>query len=552
MGREERDKRDAEMDAFWDIDALIPPRRAPRYVHDTEAVDITVEPSGVSRSTASSPVPPRTEEPERHFIPPHQPDAVEADDLYEPTDSLIRQVRVYRQKSAYRYYDDFVRDAVRLLSVKGVECPHVPFFSYVPQYSQMNRAQLEWYLWWRECFRRGEILTADYSYLLLYAYEIINLSGHMEPTQGQEALCRLWSTYRELFHQLDGYLPDWICDYSLIHHLPPPACFEGRTLFLIMSHCRLREFYIASAGDEGLVRALITLASDYDYRKSKFYTAENAPLYDTHIFGALLAVGRHRGEGGACFQMDKFALDRLDREAYRGALCAHHIKCRLDLQYTSFYCSQSIRGLITELIKYTENRIRIARGIRARLAVTPRYVEDKRIVDAYLAAHLPPGAPKTTPVEIPDYEKRYDLPKTTLSLDAAQRIEQESWETTERLIEAFEEENTAAPTEPLSVPTDHTEEMCAPETGAAPFAAAMHPYLTFLEAAMGEDPAAQRKAAEALCKMPEAIADAINTMAFDSLGDILLEEGARGYCVIPDYLSEVEKLLQIRKEDDHG
>ena len=47
MGEEKKRKKD-ELDEFWDIDSLIPPKRAPRYAHDTEAVEITSEKSATA------------------------------------------------------------------------------------------------------------------------------------------------------------------------------------------------------------------------------------------------------------------------------------------------------------------------------------------------------------------------------------------------------------------------------------------------------------------------------------------------------------------------
>ena len=51
MGEEKKRKKD-ELDEFWDIDSLIPPKRAPRYAHDTEAVEITSEKSATAQKSS--------------------------------------------------------------------------------------------------------------------------------------------------------------------------------------------------------------------------------------------------------------------------------------------------------------------------------------------------------------------------------------------------------------------------------------------------------------------------------------------------------------------
>ncbi len=541
MQEKDRAARDAERDAFWDIDALIPPRRAPHYKADTEAVEISLEPLKKEEREAAEPV--------RHYIPPHKPITREAELTYTPENSLIRSVTLYRHSGPYPYYEEFVRDAGRLYAVKGLQCSHAPFFSYVPQYSQMNRAQLEWYLWWRECFRHGEILTTDYSYILLYAYEILNLSDHMNALEGQRLLFRLWCSYREIFHQLDGYLPEWICDYSLIHRLPPPEGLSGQTLSAIMARCRLREFYVSAAGEDGLVRALMTLASDYDYQRSKFYTKENAPLYDRLIFGALATVGKQMSEDGRFFHMDAFAVNSVEREAYHGALCAHRIKYRIAIQYASLYCSSQLRLLVTELIKYSENRIRASLGIRARLSVYSLTSAQTAAIDAYLLPLLPQKLRATVTEEPPAYEKHYDLPRRALSLDNARRIESDSWDTTERLVEAFAQE--VPPPAEAVVPVVPTVEMPS-LTDTVDFednTAAFRPYLPFLEAVLAGDREAQRAIVRELQKLPDVIADEINDLAADAFGDILLEADGDGYVVLEDYRETAEQLIKQGKDN---
>ena len=43
--------------------------------------------------------------------------------------------------------------------------------------------------------------------------------------------------------------------------------------------------------------------------------------------------------------------------------------------------------------------------------------------------------------------------------------------------------------------------------------------------------------------MPDALADAINEIAADALGDVLLEDTGDGYRVIEDYLDWMESAL---------
>ena len=558
MDKNDKRRRDEELDRFWDIDALIPKRRAPYTPSSTDATEIVLEePKKDEAKTAPSG---KTEaipkgEPKRHFIPPHS----EAEALqrpaplldYVPDNALVRRVRIYPWKSHYRYYEGFVRDAERLYAAQGASCPRVPFFSYVPQYSQMNRPQLEWYLWWRACVRRGESPDTDYSYVLLYAYELINLSHKTDALETQRELCKLWQNYRATFHQLDTYLPDWICDHSLIHRLPPPAACTGELLSAVMAHCGLKEFYVPSGGEDGYVRALLAFCSNYQYRKSKFCTAEHSALFDRVITGALAEVSRHMSVDGKLFAAAKMDDSRLLRDAYTGALCSYQVKRKIEVDYCSFSRSHELRFFITDVVKYTENRIRQSIGVRSRLTVYALSFPVRQLLDAYLDGVLPKRAPiKSAEEPTAAYEKLYDLPKAELSLEHAAEIERVSWDTTERLVEAFAdvENSVESPFPPMplqyEIVPQATEDAESEQENAPTNASAFAAYLAFLQAVQRGDGAGQRTAAKEAGALPEVLADEVNGIAADLFGDILLEECDGAFAVIEDYREILEEILK--------
>ena len=144
------------------------------------------------------------------------------------------------------------------------------FFSYMPQYTQLNAAQLEYYLWWRTQFRRGVCLPAAYSYLLLYLYELINLDErHQNPLTGQENMYRLWLSYREKHPRLDVLIREWLCDYSLLYQLPPPR-LDPAQYRLLLSGCRLKEFYVSAEADEDCAAPFCCFATTMIIPKASF------------------------------------------------------------------------------------------------------------------------------------------------------------------------------------------------------------------------------------------------------------------------------------------
>ena len=162
-----------ELDRFWDIDALMPQRRSIPVSSKTDTVEITVEPTAGREDVQTSPsipIPPCgeveegntvvhsvssviTDRPVHRYVSPPQKETVAPEYEYEPVSALLHNVRIFRWKSNYHYYEEFVETAEKLMAVKGGPARPVKFFSYVPQYAQMTRAQMAWYLWLRECLK---------------------------------------------------------------------------------------------------------------------------------------------------------------------------------------------------------------------------------------------------------------------------------------------------------------------------------------------------------------------------------------------------------------
>lgn len=538
-----------EKDDFWAIEKLVPKREktpVARRSYDTSAVEVTSDlpGSGVRGGSGSALTAKYT--PRQQRSEPAQPD-----DEYSPVSPLIGSVKIFRWKNSYNYYEEFRRDTIRFYPAKGGAAEHTAFFSYVPQYVQLTDAQLRYYLYFRDCVRSGSCpREADYSYVLLLVYEIINLGGDADTRGGQELLCRIWEGYREIYPRLDRYLADWICDYSLIHHLPPPVGICDRGL---ADNSTLKEFYIYYGQGEGIslgyAHALIRFCSGYDYKKSKFAAGENLALYDEHLAGALARAIESCSDDGHLLSAASLTENRITRDAYSGALCASEMKRRLEISFYSFSRSHELRFLVADILKYAENRLRSYLGIKSKLGVFGLQKPLAAAVDAYFDEKLPPRRQVRTaaPEEIPEaYEKLYDAPSSTLSPENAAKIEEKSWGTTRILVEAFggEGESGEVASEEEEV-LPFTEKICAP---AAPeeaeaegsdkerlCAALDADMLEFVRAAMRSDPGEEVRLAKKRGLFTEAFADEINAVAADIIGDVILEDSGTGFAVIEDY-----------------
>lgn len=532
-----------QKDDFWDLEALLPRTQGKaRWVsarrEDTDAVSLEI----------GAPVQPKNAISdvmfEEHFVPPHSKESERRPEpltSYTPEGSLLCEVRVYPWRTQYDYYEAFRRHALRFYKAEGKECPAVDFFSYMPQYNQMSNAQLAYYFWWRSEFRRGRALPCAFSYLLLYLYEVINLGDAIPPAEGQGMMLRLWTSYRETHPRLDALLREWLCDYSLLHCLPPPK-LPQKQMREMLSGCTLKEFYVPVQENTGaLATAMLLFCNNYDYTKSKFFTEESASDYHRVLRGAVvtaLGVLQQREDS----PLRPKGKTTATRDLFTGAICSFRQRRRIEVDYVSFSHTHELRYVMSDVLKYAENALRGARGIKSRLSIYALDLELRAALDTYLAEVLPKKQTRAVKAaaESAEYERRYDLPRVAPSPERAAEIEVASWQTTKRLVDAFEapeeEEKytdgmsfteVALPMPPPPAVPDMGDES---ELRAA--LGGLAPFLALLEKGA---PAAWRAFAAQQGLMVDAVVDKINTVAGDILGDILIEDVDGTPRIIEDY-----------------
>ena len=607
-------------DDFWDLDSMLP--HTVRQVQstadgprDTEAVEITfgedtedaakelhippmpnitsrMQRAAQYRDGAARNVQRTSPMPQRGHTPGDvSPQMAQPVGSYHPENSLIRQVSIFRWPERYQYYERFTADAERYYNRTAAECPFVNFFAYMPQYSQMSQDQLRWYLYWRDNVRHGVYLAADYSYLFLYIYEILNLPEKIRPAEGLAILCDLWLAYREQFPRLDRYLGEWVCDYCLIHSLPAPLERLSDILPTLVSILTFREFYIEfnADGDCPITPQLCDVLSSHNWRQSKYITAENRGLFETHMYASVIGALRHAWETDPDFvSLLGFSEVQQSRNAFSGALCTYACKRRIDVTYLSLSRSYQLKFILSDLFKLAENCIRAHLGIKARLnaAGVPEVL--KTYVKDYFARELPP--PQKAPrkpaetraqkeaaaraKEESAYAALYEPVSTALSPEAALALEQHSWANTELLVTEVEE----IPAVPLSEQTtDSVSPVDAAPVQDAPVYAPSaddgddntddaedisydDPYENFVRhlndlyyTALKHIICREQPEFGALCQsammMPDAMIDAINELAVSYTDDTVLDADGSFWKLSDFYANDVMNAVVAREED---
>ena len=522
------------IDAFWDIEDLIPerPKRAMarREFADTAATEIEL---GAPVKNDGERIPPKA-------APEKKPSQL----IREYRGSgLVTSVKILSWPTTFEFYTKFCRDASRYFSLTHEPCEYVYFFSYMPQYEQMTFSQMSYYLYWRSEIRKGNYLKTDINYLFLYIYEIINLTDKIPPSHGAKILSRLWATYRNDFRYLDKYLGEWLCDYCLIHDVSPDwealKAFSGE----IAGKVSLPEFYLK---DGEVSFQLIEAVSSYDYKKSKYYEM-HAKEYDLHIPRALTrAVNRVIMKNPDDFGICEMTTTR---DSYAGAIVSHCSKFKMEivryaLRKTSAKGDFDLKHIFANLIKLAENQLRGAFGIKSRFSPI---IPDSRLKEeilAYFDECLPAKANKKMKKEAEEeaYMALYEPRQTGMAdISRALDIEKQAWETAD-LLSVDEEENEPSPVyAELSIgETKPTETLlpsvCDDEYG-------------FIAEALSDEQRSALRAAlnggfSAYCRdhgiMAENMRGEINEIAMESIGDMILDGD---FSVLEDYFAEIKAAL---------
>ncbi len=480
---------------------------------------------------------------------------------YGPTGPLISHISVRTRDGGTEFYGKFAVNARKSHFDRAARPllptdEKVPYFSFVPQYSHMNLAQLEFYKKLRESIKEGEFPAADLAYVLLYIYEIINLPDLISPTEGVELLAKIWLGYRHMHPRLDGYLCEWLPDYCMIGNVPLPESII-KIMPEIVPKAQFKEFYLnidtdaprstvqhIDKSEHAFISAktLIELASDYDFKSSKYY-AEHTEDYEAKIPSALSHV-MHDGMAKKRGMFSGEKIYKITRDSYTGAVASSGIKRLIDVEFSSFTRRADTRAIVTALVKYAENRLRAVLGIKAKLGVQSIDPADAAVIDGFFAPITPAARAAKEDLYMPEgYMKNYESEDSGFDFVTAMAIEQSSWanttlltgEETKEYEDALEVEGQLSSGEDyskieISEPAPNTE---VKSDGKPSDDALIKNALTSALEGSFKDYCREVSLHEG------ELADRINTVFIDVIGDVVLEDRGCGFELIEDYREDI-------------
>ena len=448
-------------------------------------------------------------------------------------EGALCHVKIMKWPTSYSFYAHFAEMAEKLWRKKAPRCDSVPFYSFMPQYDQMTTGQLMFYLYWRDRVRHGEYPHADYSYILLYLYEIMNLPDLISPATGASFIAHAWVEYRPTYPHLDKYAGEWLIDYCLIRKTPVPYDVIAPILPDAVKNLSLPELYVdmKNAGFE-----IMRSCSAYDHEKSKYY-ADNKDVFDEHIKKAARIGAAAYFGGDVC---ENIRPVRVSRSTFSWAVVRSGVKFQTEITYKPFLKDRSVREVMTVIIKYCENNVRAALGIKSRFSKLTLPENVAQAIDGYFDAVFPDRyAKKKKQSDDEEYMKFYEPDASGADIDRAMQIERDAWQTAIELDAeniAFEEDDALLP-----IAEDAAEGGADGDCFSA-FVSALPPEMRAILSSAADGTFGKTCASFGV--PPTEAERIINEIAFDTTGDAVLSGGK----MIDDYSDEIIEALSKNGE----
>lgn len=530
--------KDYDRDTFWNIDSLVPKtkKHSVRPLEKKRLVDYFVDEDGDANN------------PNLSIDKIDNARVLKRETLdYSPRHSLIKRVIVEHIPDKVDFHANFTRAAHLYFDTAGDVCDYVPFYSYMPRYPQLNEKQKRYYFYFRDRVRVGEYPKCDKSYLDLLAYEIINLPDLMSADEGISQLIGLWCAYRDRFPMMDESFATWIADYCFIHQIDCPMDKLSGFIYKILSKLPFKEFFLSDIqleNDEG-IDAILYCLSDYSWKSGRYANEENKEIYKKHLIGAMRRIIIHLNNKNALFDGDEVVT--LERRAFQGATVSSIVKCKINVEYTPFVVKDEIRKIITNSVKYCENKLRMLMGVKSRLAIKGLDDEYKEIIDEYFRLLIERANQLKARAARPEYEELYEAENTVISFDDAESIERDSWITTARLVEnvdeAFIEETDTSPDEIEKPECEVVDLPCQKEEIITTTNDSDDILSNFVRAALKGDYQLMKNIALGSGELIDTIVERVNELFLSIIGDVIFENSDDGYSIIEDYKEDIENWL---------
>jgi hypothetical protein len=424
--------------------------------------------------------------------------------------------------SVHNPYTKFFTEMERNASRGGKSAAFVPFMSYWPTYDSMNKAQQEWYFYWRSQIRQGNYIDTDLSYIFMLVYELLSGIGWQDPHEGYQKLMQLWAAYRKKFPSLDSYLTRWTFDFTQQYNLEYRLSDVDENPRLAPSV--MADILISRRVEDVPLKlnfSLIDALSDYSLVKSKFYKDGNQDLMHEAIPRVIAladAALRKNKQKGILDIYGPSSIKKQEYYAFSSAVCPQANK-KTYVTVKDYSTYPELRAYIKELVRYSENTLRELRGYKGRLRGVTIDEETAKLIENFLKKEYGKQATQA---------KEPSKPKAIIDPEKIKIITKESYDTS-KALDTTSLDTTIPENKELYT---NVQEITAIYTAISPSARSL---LDRLDKSSWECSAAQGD---------EPLIAEINRLAEHYLGCILLVSEASKIIAEDDYRDELEYIYQ--------
>lgn len=189
----------------------------------------------------------------------------------EPYATFIKMRRINGNTCA----DQFCKQAELLRPLHDAFDEIIPIETGMPTFNRLNNNQLRTYITWRTKYQSGDTSPVPYSYILLYAFEIINEIQVKGKEAVIQAIAALFHAYGNESH-IERKLPELLRDYYICNSFDIP--FGD-----LMKGCKMESaFPNLFFGDESIDNLIQFYGkiSNYKILGSKFYVDKNLEMLE--------------------------------------------------------------------------------------------------------------------------------------------------------------------------------------------------------------------------------------------------------------------------------
>ncbi len=407
-----------DKDQFWSVDKLIPHISTPRFSKNTRS-------EGISIRLLDQ------EDPKKDYGP----------EVCCTTSKVIRSYQLTATLPPSS--DQLLKEENTPRAVPFVSCQQ-----FTPSLRDLNKAQQDYLFFFFYCIAQRKKIPTCFSYLQLFLCKVIRQSLHQSWLP--EEVFWTWESYRNDFPLVDKLFSDAISDFFFLAQSKPPYerlssiftehNFTAKPFLLevFMFDYLFSSEHTITAKEADLILRTITQES---FRKSKAYRSHHSfsfVLEDALSKAIKTGLFNRADLNGSIFRIQIPSEVRLERRLFQGLPRDEIPISEISLRYVPLLRDENIHSRLDEVIRYLENRVRKILKLKNSLSRIHISAEHRAFLDGilldyeYLSKKEEENATLEVPSSLPQKPRKLEV-----DFQKAAMIEENSWDLTESLTEAY-------------------------------------------------------------------------------------------------------------------